>query len=117
MSLMIQAVILLALALQASSQRPVILAFGDSQTAGYGVSADSSYPAQLERELSRLGYDYRVINQGVTGNTTTQALERLNRALGTQPQIVIIQLGGNDAAQGIPRSVSRENLRTMIQRF
>jgi acyl-CoA thioesterase I len=107
----------LALLLQANAQRPVILAIGDSMTAGYGVDPESSYPAQLERELKSRGYDYRVVNQGVTGSTTTQALGRLNRALAIQAEIVIIQLGGNDASQGIPRNVSRENLRTMIARF
>ena len=105
------------LALQANPQRPAILAIGDSMTAGYGVDADLSYPAQLERELKNRGYDYRVVNHGVTGSTTTQALSRLNRGLAIQPVIVIIQLGGNDVSQGIPRDVSRENVRTIIQRF
>src|SRR5262249_8156472 len=59
----------------------------------------------------------RVVNQGVTGSTTTQALGRLTRALALQPDIVIIQLGGNDVSQGIPREVSRENIRTIIQQF
>src|SRR6266571_5472447 len=108
---------LLILALQSNAQPPVILAIGDSMTAGYGVAADSSYPAQLERELKNRGYQYRVVNQGVTGSTSTQALSRLNRALAVQPEIVIIQLGGNDASQGIPRNVSQENLRIMIERF
>lgn len=102
---------------QTSARTPTILAIGDSMTAGYGVAADSSYPAQLESELKKRGYDYRVVNQGVTGSTTTQALSRLTRALAIQPDIVIIQLGGNDVSQGIPRDVSRENVRTIIQRF
>ena len=117
MCVVIRAIALLALLLQANPQRPVIVAIGDSMTAGYGVAAESSYPAQLEKELKKRGYDYRVVNQGVTGSTTTQALSRLNRALAAQPDIVIIQLGGNDLSQGIPRSISRENLRTMIERF
>ena len=96
---------------------PVILAIGDSMTAGYGVSVDSSYPAQLERALKQRGYNYRVINHGVTGSTSTQALSRLTRALAVQPDIVIIQLGGNDVSNGIPQEVSRENVRTIIQRF
>ena len=108
--------VFLAFILQAKST-PVILAVGDSMTAGYGVDRESSYPAQLERELKTRGYNYRVVNQGVTGSTTTQALSRLNRALAVQAEIVIIQLGGNDIAQGIPQRVSRENLRLMIQRF
>src|SRR5262245_8400895 len=103
--------------LQGNPQRPVILAIGDSMTAGYGVDVDSSYPAQLEKALRNLGYDYRVVNQGVTGSTTTQAMGRMTRAMALQPEIVIIQLGGNDISQGIPRSISMENLRTMIARF
>jgi acyl-CoA thioesterase-1 len=110
-------IIALFVALQANARVPVILAIGDSMTAGYGVPAEFSYPSQLEQELQRRGYNYRVVNQGVTGSTTTQALSRLNRALAIQPEIVIIQLGGNDLSQGIPRNVSLENLRTMIQRF
>jgi acyl-CoA thioesterase I len=107
----------LLLAFQAGPRQPVILAIGDSMTAGYGVPAGSSYPSQLERELKNRGYDYRVVNMGVTGSTTTQALGRLTRALAIQPDIVIIQLGGNDISQGIPREISRENVRTIIQRF
>jgi len=95
----------------------LILAIGDSMTAGYGVPADASYPAQLESELRRRGYDYRVVNYGVSGSTTTQALSRMTKALALQPDIVIIQLGGNDSSQGLSQKVSRENLRLMIQRF
>jgi acyl-CoA thioesterase-1 len=110
-------ILALMLALQSAPHRPVILAIGDSMTAGYGVAPEFSYPAQLERELKSRGYDYRVVNQGVTGSTTTQAFGRMTRALAVQADIVIIQLGGNDAAQGIPRDVSEDNLRVMIQRF
>src|ERR1051326_2416304 len=106
-SSMISIVAFLLLAFQVNDHRPVILAIGDSMTAGYGVDGASAYPAQLEKELKNRGYDYRVVNQGVTGSTTPQALSRLTRALAIQPQIVIIQLGGNDASQGIPRSISQ----------
>lgn len=114
---MLQTLALLFFLLQGTSRQHIILAIGDSMTAGYGVPAESSYPAQLERQLKKLGYDYRVVNQGVTGSTTTQALGRLTRALAVQPDIVIIQLGGNDVSQGISRTVSRENVRTIIERF
>ena len=115
---MIRLIALLTLALQAAvPQQHAILAVGDSMTAGYGVAPEDSYPAQLELELKSRGLDYRVVNHGVTGSTTTQAVGRMTRALAVQAEIVIIQLGGNDAAQGIPRNVSRENLRLMIQRF
>jgi len=109
--------LVLAVALQGNAQAPVILAIGDSMTAGYGVEPDGSYPAQLEKELQHRGYNYRVVNYGVSGSTTIQALGRMTRALALQPEIVIIQLGGNDSSQGIPRAVSRDNLRKMIQRF
>src|SRR5262245_55833392 len=113
MTTMIRIIAFLMLALQSNPQPAAILAIGDSMTAGYGVAAELSYPAQLERELKERGYDYRVVNQGVTGSTTIQALGRLNRGLAIAPEIVIIQLGGNDVAQGIPRAVSRENIRTI----
>ena len=114
---MIHIVASLVLLFQAGTRTPTILAIGDSMTAGYGVASDSSYPAQLERELKHRGYNYRVVNQGVTASTSTQALSRLTRALAVQPDIVIIQLGGNDVSNGISREVSRENVRTIIQRF
>jgi acyl-CoA thioesterase-1 len=97
--------------------RPVILAIGDSMTAGFGVSAEESYPAQLEKELEKRGFHYRVVNQGVSGSTSAQALNGLTRGLVLSPKLVIIELGGNDAAAGIPSSASRENIRTMIKRL
>src|SRR5689334_22651343 len=60
-------------------ERRVILAVGDSMTAGYGLPAEQSYPAQLERELLRLGFNYRVVNHGVTGSTSAQALGGFTR--------------------------------------
>lgn len=111
-------VLLTLLALLASQDaRPVILAVGDSMTAGFGVAAEESYPAQLERELIRRGFNYRVVNQGVTGSTTAQALSNFTRGLALSPAIVIIQLGGNDIAAGIKPEVSRENIRKMIKQL
>ena len=105
------------LAPQADSRTTVILAIGDSMTAGFGVDFESSYPAQLEKALNKGGNLYRVVNQGVTGSTSAQALSRLDRAMASNPDIVIIQLGGNDAAQGIPQEVTRANILRIIQRF
>ena len=102
---------------QAAASRPVILAFGDSITAGFGVAAELSYPSQLQRELDKRGYAYRVVNQGVSGATTVEGLGRLQRALALQPEIVILELGGNDVEYRIPPEVTRENLRKMIRRF
>jgi acyl-CoA thioesterase-1 len=114
---MIHLIALLALLLQTNDHHPLIVAIGDSMTAGYGVAPELSYPAQLEKELKKRGYDFRVVNQGVTGSTSSQALSRLPRAMALQPEIVIIQIGGNDAAYSIPREVSKQNVRVMIERF
>ena len=107
----------LLLFLSPQTPKPVILCVGDSMTAGYGVAAEQSYPAQLEKELVKRGFNYRVVNQGVTGSTTAQALGGFTRGLALSPAIVIIELGGNDAAAGIDPAVSRENIRAMIQRL
>jgi acyl-CoA thioesterase-1 len=102
---------------QAPDLRPVILAFGDSMTAGYGVPADMSYPAQLQKLLDERGYKYRVANMGVTGDTTRGGVGRLSRALGTGPDIVILELGSNDRANGISPKQTEDNLDQMIARF
>jgi acyl-CoA thioesterase-1 len=113
----LQLFLLTTAAAQIPDSRPVILAFGDSITAGYGVAADESYPAQLQKELDAKGYAYRVVNQGVSGSSTAAALGRLPRALAVQPHIVILQFGGNDPSVGISADATRDNLRKMIARF
>jgi len=102
---------------QAPDSRPVILAFGDSMTAGYGVPDEKSYPSQLQSTLDERGYKYRVVNMGVTGDTTRGGLARMSRALGTNPVIVILELGSNDRANGIPPQQTENNLDQMIARF
>ena len=104
-------------AAQTPDSRPVILAFGDSITAGFGVAPEDSYPAQLQKELDAKGYAYRVVKQGVSGSTTVGALGRLTQALTVQPHIVVLQFGGNDRSAGIPPDVTRANLRKMVDRF
>ncbi|HLQ79044.1 MAG TPA: arylesterase [Terriglobia bacterium] len=102
---------------QAPDSRPVIVAFGDSMTAGYGVPGDMSYPAQLQRTLDERGYKYRVVNMGVTGDTTRGGLGRMSRAQGASPVIVILELGSNDRSNGISLQQTQDNLEQMITRF
>jgi acyl-CoA thioesterase-1 len=102
---------------QADIDRPVILAVGESTTAGYGVDRDLSYPAQLQHALDERGYRYRVVNHGVSGSTTAAALTRLDRGLALKPRIVIIALGGNDAGSRVPIAVTRANLGKLISLF
>jgi len=103
--------------LQAEPDRPVILAVGESTTAGYGVPRELSYPGQLQTALDERGYHYRVVNHGVSGSTTGAALTRLSRGMGLLPKIVIIALGGNDAGSRVPIATTRANLAKLISMF
>lgn len=95
----------------------VIVAFGDSLTAGFGVPADETYPARLGERLKREGYDYRVVNAGVSGDTTAGGVRRVDWALRLKPEIVILELGVNDALRGQKLAGVRANLDQMITRF
>lgn len=97
--------------------RPAIVAFGDSLTAGPGVNDDANYPAVLERGLARKGHHYRVINAGVSGDTTSGGLARVDTVIAYQPKIVILELGANDGLRGLPVEITRANLEQMIARF
>ncbi len=99
----------------ASSQDRSILVVGDSLSAGYGVPLDRGWVALLQERLVEEGYGYRVVNASISGDTTGGGLRRLPRALDThRPDIVIIELGGNDGLRGLPLSDVRENFEQMI---
>lgn len=95
---------------------PVIVAFGDSLTSGPGVPATQTYPALLQQRISSGGYPYRVVNAGVTGDTTSEALPRFNDALIPDTRILILALGINDGLRGVPVATVERNLTTMIER-
>jgi acyl-CoA thioesterase-1 len=101
----------------AVDERPIILAFGNSLTAGSGVPAGSGYPEMLQMELDARGYAYRVVNAGVGGDTTGGGLARVKRALDVKPEIVILELGGNDGLRGVPIDVMQSNLDELIVAF
>jgi acyl-CoA thioesterase-1 len=94
--------------------RPVIVTFGDSLTAGFGVEPGKSYPDDLQRLLDAEGYKYHVVNLGVSGDTTTDGVQRLPDVLAAKPQIVILEFGGNDGLRGLPVSTSRSNQIQMV---
>ena len=100
-----------------SASGPVIVAFGDSLTAGFGVARDESYPALLERELRRRGLDYQVANEGISGETTSAGLARLDLALARGPEMVIVAFGANDGLRGLSLERMEANLRKMIERL
>ena len=94
--------------------RPAIVAFGDSLSAGFGADPGKSYPDFLQKEIDRRGYVYRVVNAGTSGDTTTDGLERIGTVTAQKPAIVILEFGGNDGLRGLPVSTSRANLEQMI---
>jgi acyl-CoA thioesterase-1 len=97
--------------------RPVIVAFGDSLSAGHGLEAGLSYPDFLQKILDEKGYKYRVVNQGLSGDTTTGGLSRIDQCIALKPKIVLLELGGNDGLRGIPVTNMRQNLDTMIRKL
>lgn len=94
--------------------RAVIACFGDSLTAGLGLDAGQSYPDLLQRELDARGYRYRVVNMGVSGETTQDGLARLGLVLDQKPAIVIVEFGANDGLRGQPVANTEQNLAQMI---
>ncbi len=96
--------------------RPRIVVFGDSLSAGFGADPGQSFPDYLQKDLDQAGYRYRVVNQGVSGDTTSDGLTRISAALKEKPAVVILELGGNDGLRGIPIEKSKQNLDEMIQR-
>jgi acyl-CoA thioesterase I len=98
-------------------QRPVIAALGNSLTAGQGVDPSQNYPARLQRKIDEAGYAYRVVNFGVSGDTSGQGLNRLDSIIKNSPKIVIVELGANDGLRGMPAEVTKQNLATIVERL
>lgn len=101
----------------AADPRPRIVAFGDSLTAGLGVSPEQTYPAQLQKQLDALGHRYQVVNAGVSGDTTAGGLRRVSWVLAGKPSLVILELGGNDGLRGLSLSETRSHLDAMIRQL
>ena len=95
----------------------VIAALGDSLTAGLGVAADEAYPARLEARLAREGYAYRMVNAGVSGDTTAGGLRRVDWVLRAKPEIVIVALGANDGLRAQSPQATRDNLAAIVKRL
>ena len=109
-------VLALTTAVPAHAADPVVVALGDSLTAGLGVAPDEAYPALLEARLRREGYAYRVVNAGVSGDTSAGGLRRIDWVLRQSPQVVIVALGANDGLRGQPVAALRDNLSAIVER-
>jgi acyl-CoA thioesterase-1 len=97
-----------------SHDQPVIVCYGDSITAGYGLAHGEAYPDFLQKKLDVQGYRYKVINQGTSGATTKDALAGLPIVLRLPPVIVIVEFGGNDGLRGLPVDETRGNLDQLL---
>jgi len=94
--------------------RPLVVCFGDSLTAGYGEDPGASYPDYLQKDLDAAGYKYRVVNEGVSGNTTKDGVERLPGIVAMKPAVVVVEFGGNDGLRGLKVQTTRENLAKIL---
>src|SRR6478672_3666158 len=102
---------------QATSARPKIVAFGDSLTAGFGLTERESYPYLLQERLNADGYNYEVVNAGVSGDTSLGGLERVDWVLEQDDvRILVLELGANDLLRGIPVSKMKTNLDKIIEK-
>jgi acyl-CoA thioesterase-1 len=102
---------------QAVSKAPKIIAFGDSLTAGFGLAEKESYPYLLQQRLKTEGYNYEVVNAGVSGETSLGGLERIDWVLEMENvEILILELGANDLLRGLPVAKMKENLTAIIKK-
>jgi acyl-CoA thioesterase-1 len=110
-------VLLVLVAAPASAAERVVVALGDSLTAGLGVAPDEAYPALLEARLRREGHSYRVVNAGVSGDTSAGGRRRVDWVLRSKPEVVIVALGANDGLRGLPVDELRDNLEAIVKRL
>jgi len=115
--LMIGLLALAPLPAQTPAARKALVVFGDSLSAGYGLAAGQSFPDDMQRTLDKEGYAWRVVNLGISGDTTEGGVSRINSAVRLMPAVVVLELGGNDGLRGLPLKVTKRNLETMIVAF
>ena len=113
-------VVLFLLLMTATAQgngSPTVLVFGDSLSAGFGIDVDQSWTALLQSRLQQQGYEHRVVNASISGETTEGGAARIDAALTNfAPDLIILELGGNDGLRGFPPNRMRGNLERIIQR-
>ena len=100
-----------------SSDAPTVLIFGDSLSAGYGLEVDQSWASLLQARLTQQGYEHRVVNASISGETTEGGATRIDNALQDfSPALIILELGGNDGLRGFPASRMQTNLEKIVTR-
>ena len=108
-------IIAFALTLQ-TTEKKVILFFGDSLTAGYGLSTEEAFPALAEKQLNKSGKSVKVVNAGLSGETSAGGLSRIDWILRQPIDIFVLELGANDGLRGLPLDQTRKNLQAIIDK-
>lgn len=98
----------------AAPSRPLVVALGDSLTAGLGLPKEQAYPALLQQKIDAEGYGFEVVNAGVSGDTTAGGVRRFDWAMQGEVRVLIVALGGNDGLRGLPVEAVRHNLEAII---
>jgi acyl-CoA thioesterase-1 len=104
-----------AIAAAPATTRPRIVFLGDSLTAGYGLDVEQSVPSLVQKHLDAEGYEYEVVNAGVSGDTSAGGLRRLDWSLDGDVRILVVELGANDGLRGLPVAEMKTNLKTIVQ--
>jgi acyl-CoA thioesterase-1 len=97
-----------------AASRPLIVCYGDSITAGYGLNPGQSFPDALQRDLDQHRYTYKVSNMGTSGATTKDAVANIRSVLEIHPAVAIVEFGGNDGLRGLPLEQTRKNLDAVL---
>lgn len=100
-----------------AAETKTVIFFGDSLTAGYGVDPDEAYPALIQKKVDAARLPWRVVNAGLSGETSSGGLRRLDWILKQKVDIFVIELGGNDGLRGIPPATTRANIEAMVKRI
>ena len=106
--------LLIAASAALAADRPLLVCYGDSITAGYGLITGQAYPDFLQKKLDAAGYSYKVNNQGTSGATTKDAVADLHALILLHPEVVVVEFGGNDGLRGLPPDQTRRNLETVL---
>jgi acyl-CoA thioesterase-1 len=109
-------IISLALLLQASEKPKIILFYGDSLTAGYGLSTEEAFPSLIEKKLIKTGKSAKVVNAGLSGETSAGGLSRIDWVLRQPVDVFVLELGANDALRGLPLDQTKKNLQAIIDK-
>jgi acyl-CoA thioesterase-1 len=109
--------LVIGLAQPARGAERVVVALGDSLTAGLGVAPDEAWPALIDARLRREGYPYRVVNAGVSGDTSAGGLRRVDWVLRNRPQVAVVALGANDGLRGLDTDAMERNLLAIVERL